>query len=510
MTQLPSAPGQQITPTAPDGGLNIKKQAIQQAAAQKAAAQEKAQQPPDEPIDTPVQPNVLGEPGTGFEQGEDFGVDDQLYGAEKSLAEEAAGYTSAPGVEMEAGDEFDPVVHDGAELLDDKNAAIIEAKKKAFEEQYPLPEGWVYAYDEQGNPVGSHPEGEEFGAELTPEEVAKKKKEAEDYLAAEGAGAEGAGAEGAGDEAPEDEDNALKTQAEKELQSILSGEGEFGMTDEELANQEAIIQKAAQQAKADLSQQMSGRGLGMSGIAGAGFGNIDAQSITAMQDLKFKNAQLAIDEKLNTLNSISKLYGHLLSEEDRMKIADMQFGLENQKFEYQKEADAESNWWADMNDMLALTGSDSYSAEALEFAQEARKAGYSPAEITDALETFDDDDPGTEGKEVSVTVNKNSDLYKKIMGEDAESPAEGEGAAGGIIPQSQVESYTGKTWPEIKAFHAYQKDTNFSDPAPGWEGEPEDWPYLTKEEREAAWQSWLLNFPGEHSGTAGPWHPEQE
>ena len=193
-----------------------------------------------------------------------------------------------------------------------------------------------------------------------------------------------------------------------------------------------------------------------------------------------------------------------------MNIAEMHFGLENQKFEYQKEADAESNWWADMNDMLALTGSDSYSAEALEFAQKAREAGYSPAEITDALETFDDDDPGTEGKEVSVTVNKNSDLYKKIMGEDAESPAEVEGAAGGIIPQSQVESYTGKTWPEVKAFHAYKKDANFPDPAPGWEGEPEDWPYLTKKEQEAAWQSWLLNFPGEHSGTAGPWHQEQE
>lgn len=462
MTQLPSAPGQQITPTAPDGGLNIKKQAIQQAAAQKAAAQEKAQEPGDLP--PPSDPDFFGEAGTGFGESDEFGVEGQPYGAEKSQFEEEelpfVGESQPPG--------------EGSGGADDVTKPVLDILGEADWEGGPEdPEGFadeIKAAEEEPDPP--------FGGKYTnqPEDEATE------------------------DEVLGEEDNALKTQAEKELQSILSGEGEFGMTDEELANQEAIIQKAAQQAKADLSQQMSGRGLGMSGIAGAGFGNIDAQSITAMQDLKFKNAQLAIDEKLNTLNSISKLYGHLLSEEDRMKIAEMQFGLENQKFEYQKEADAESNWWADMNDMLALTGSDRYSAEALEFAQKAREAGYSPAEITDALETFDDDDPGTEGKEVSVTVNKDSDLWKKVMGEEeGEPPAEN--------PWDIEAEELSKYW-DYSGFQDYAsvnawKESNgpeFPTPPPGWPYSTEAWDGLSISRRQEIVNGWGQFSPGFPSG----------
>ena len=226
MTQLPSAPGQQITPTAPDGGLNIKKQAIQQAAAQKAAAQEKAQEPGDLP--PPSEPDSFGEPGTGFGESDEFGAEGQPYGAEKSQFEEE---NLAPGSEYEGQGTSEEALAakavTDAETIETEKAKI-EAKKAKFIAENPLPEGWVYAFDENGEVIGSHPEGEEFGGE--PGEEYKEHFGIED----------------------EEEDNALKTQAEKELQSILSGEGEFGMTDEELANQEAIIQKAAQQAKADL------------------------------------------------------------------------------------------------------------------------------------------------------------------------------------------------------------------------------------------------------------------
>jgi len=143
----------------------------------------------------------------------------------------------------------------------------------------------------------------------------------------------------------ETDDDTTKTDAEWALHEALTGTGDYGLTDEALAGQEDMVTKAAAQAKANLSQQMGARGFGASGLVGSGFGAVDSQAQAQVNDIHFKNEQLAIEERLNELKTVASLYGHMLSEEQKMAIFEEMHDLEQDKFGHQQDQDEKSNDW---------------------------------------------------------------------------------------------------------------------------------------------------------------------
>jgi hypothetical protein len=129
---------------------------------------------------------------------------------------------------------------------------------------------------------------------------------------------------------------------------------ETGISKEELAGQISQLKMASSEQIADFAQQMAARGMGASGLLGQGMGQIASQTVGAIANLRFENAKLAIDEKLNKMKAYMAMYGQGLSEENRMAIFEMMHALEQDKWDTQKEQDSLSNKYIEFNNMASL------------------------------------------------------------------------------------------------------------------------------------------------------------
>ncbi len=135
----------------------------------------------------------------------------------------------------------------------------------------------------------------------------------------------------------------IKNQMESQLYDYLNQA--TGIPEEELQGQIAQLKMASTDQMAQFAQQMAARGVGASGLVGQGLGQIASQTVGAIANLRFENAKLALDERLNKMKAYMSMYGQMMSEENRMEIFDKMNGLEQTKFEYQQEQDRiESDW----------------------------------------------------------------------------------------------------------------------------------------------------------------------
>lgn len=138
-----------------------------------------------------------------------------------------------------------------------------------------------------------------------------------------------------------------------------------------------------------MSQQMGARGFGASGVAGANLGNIAAAGEAAKTQLMVDDRVAGIEANLNKLAQVSNLFGHMLSEEQRMEIAQMQEDLEREKFEYTKTEGKEADQWNMLNSSLALLGGENYTGKAAGEALGLLEAGFSPQQVLSAMVVYD-------------------------------------------------------------------------------------------------------------------------
>lgn len=141
-----------------------------------------------------------------------------------------------------------------------------------------------------------------------------------------------------------------------ELQELLGSEGEGFFTDEELAEQGALIQGQAQQAASNLAQQMAMRGMGASGLAGAGFGDIAAKEFAELTDLAVQNKIAGDEARRANLAAIGQVLTGLQSDETRKELFKM-------GEEARKEEQRETSMWNFLNNALGLTQADMWDPE---------------------------------------------------------------------------------------------------------------------------------------------------
>lgn len=219
-----------------------------------------------------------------------------------------------------------------------------------------------------------------------------------------------------------------------ELAAALKGTPEdYGMSPEMKAQAKQNILNQAAQAKADLSQTMAGRGLGASGLTGAGFGQIDVGTMSTLTDLDVADWQAGVDNRINELKTLLTARGNELSEKNRREIADKIAELESAKFEDQKAQQAEADTWTAMNNLMAQAGADAFSPGAWALVMEQLSNGVSPQE---AFKSF------------TVGVDSNTGLKTLRL------------------------------------------DPKYAPPPPDWKGTLEEWRQLSDEEMNQAYEDW--------------------
>ena len=154
-------------------------------------------------------------------------------------------------------------------------------------------------------------------------------------------------------------------------------------SDEDKAAFEQMVDKQAAQGKADMSQQMGGRGMGASGLVGSGFGNIDSQAASQVQDFHIQARQMDVENELNRLKTVAQVYGQTLTEEQRMEIFEKMNALEKEKFGYDQSQDSKQDALNAVLAQMGATGlnafpdSDTFWAEVKEMGWDAKGAGDS-------------------------------------------------------------------------------------------------------------------------------------
>ena len=131
-----------------------------------------------------------------------------------------------------------------------------------------------------------------------------------------------------------------------------------GIPEEQLQGQIAQLQMASSDQMAKFAQQMAAHGVGASGLVGQGMGQIASQTLGAIANLRFENAKLALDERLNKMKAYMGMYGQMMSEENRMAIFDKMNELEQTKFGYQQEQDRIESDWNEVANLPALMQAD--------------------------------------------------------------------------------------------------------------------------------------------------------
>ena len=140
---------------------------------------------------------------------------------------------------------------------------------------------------------------------------------------------------------------------EQAILDLLDDESEGIYSEDELKAQVDALKKDAAEAKQDLAMKMAMRGMGASGLAGAGFGNIDAQLIDTINDLALQNKALGIERDLKKLGISGPLLANLLNNETRRMIAE-------REFDYRAEEDKKTNESIFLNNLAAEFGAEKW------------------------------------------------------------------------------------------------------------------------------------------------------
>ena len=140
---------------------------------------------------------------------------------------------------------------------------------------------------------------------------------------------------------------------------------EIGIPEEEIAGQIEQLKMASSDELAKFAQQMASRGMGASGLVGAGMGQIQSSTLAAMANVRFEAAKVAVEDRLNRLKSYLAFYGNMLSDEARNDLQQQINDLANDQFDYQKQQDRIADSWMQLANWAASVGAKAYDVGAL-------------------------------------------------------------------------------------------------------------------------------------------------
>lgn len=239
---------------------------------------------------------------------------------------------------------------------------------------------WIVpsGYDEHGWPLDEN--GNPMDASRVPKDMVQRALEGFfGGMAADYAGAAPAGGVHPGLTAFDTVEQGLE-QRTKDWLGDEPGIDESALTEEELA-----ILRKADQAKAQLADQMAAAGIGGTGAHGLNIGNIDAAALNEIANMRLQ-AQLAEDE------TITQRLGMLLSAGFQQKSLDQQaeqfaktFGLDEKKLQAMLEDQDEADAWAAFGNWIAATGADKADPALVAKLVEGLKSGKT---LTQLLEEY--------------------------------------------------------------------------------------------------------------------------
>ena len=208
-----------------------------------------------------------------------------------------------------------------------------------------------------------------------------------------------------------------------ELRDLLDSEGEGFFTDDELTAQAQQIQAKADEAATKLAQQMAMRGMGASGLAGAGFGGIAAQEFGELTDLAIQNKIAGDEQRRANIAAISGMLTALTGDETKKELFEM---AERNRRTEQEVADS----WNFLNDELGLSLGDKWDPASKASALEALYNGVPVYEVMRGITYEVRKDPAT-GNDISVAFYQSSpptpeEKVAQVMSEAVADEVDGE------------------------------------------------------------------------------------
>ena len=319
-----------------------------------------------------------------------------------------------------------------------------------------------------GEDAGSTPKGEE-GPDFSPEGI--ESQEIIDSLIEAGIIDR--------DTDPETAESVLQALREEFL-GLLGSENEGFFTDEELAAQGMQVKAGAQQAASNLAQQMAMRGMGASGLAGVGFGDIAQAEARELTDLAVQNKIAGDEARRANMAALGSLLTGLQSDETRKELFKM--GEESRRSE-QEVADS----WNFLNNELGLSQGDKWDTSSKADVLEALANGVPVYEVMRGITYDTQKDPAT-GDMINVAVY-NPPNPKPDGGSTDEAPAD----SASPFSADMTESEWMQTWGGLSSEKKQQEfgmivDSYENNPPPGVN--PEDFMAMSDQDRFSSW----INF----------------
>lgn len=146
---------------------------------------------------------------------------------------------------------------------------------------------------------------------------------------------------------------------------LMGDETQFLMTPEEKAAAQAELDKQAAAGQWAQGNNMAAHGLGGSGVALTGLGDIAAKRMTAQNELETSDRAQAMAAYMDKLGLVLPATQNAVNEADKMKLAEEANMTDAERFKYQQEQDALANRTAEIANALGLTGADQLSPDTL-------------------------------------------------------------------------------------------------------------------------------------------------
>ena len=134
----------------------------------------------------------------------------------------------------------------------------------------------------------------------------------------------------------------------------------LGIDEEQIAGQIEQLKMAESDELAQFAQQMAARGMGASGLVGAGMGQIVSSTMAAMANVRFEAAKVAVEDRLNRIKAYMSFYGNMLSEEIRAAMQEEMNSLGWAQFDYEQQQGRVADSWMRLANWAATNGAKHY------------------------------------------------------------------------------------------------------------------------------------------------------
>ena len=173
--------------------------------------------------------------------------------------------------------------------------------------------------------------------------------------------------------APTEEGEAPEpTAADEALESVSSAKNtlepwlfeymasDLGIPEQDIENQINQLKMASADEISKFAQQMAARGMGASGLVGAGMGQIQSSTMAAMANVRFEAAKLAVEDRINRLKSYLALYGNMISTEAQVAMQAEINRLARDQFDYQQNQDRIADSWQQLANWASTNGAKGF------------------------------------------------------------------------------------------------------------------------------------------------------